>query len=281
MSQSSSFITLIVVSLLSCHSCDGVATKTYSDGLDGDGGGDVDQRKMLDNMLRGAAITLTVTFIVAISLPPSSTTLALNSDAFESSEMSQHSPKSSPELNNSCDSSTELNDSKKIDKGDVLKCDNEHPIVDCNDVKVLCTRRIQLSRSCTPRNLLQQHQRTCQTQQEYDVVPVTKACELDSISEYAGVPAVMTCDSLTSLSSDVCPSTKSSSDCLSLAPTKMTRKISSCSEPSSLTSRKISSCSEPSSLTSVRMEDWDIFASRRKACVMRSPIKSIHELFKR
>ena len=43
-----------------------------------------------------------------------------------------------------------------------------------------------------------------------------KACELHPIPEYADVPAMMTCDSLISLSSDLSISTRSSSDFLSL-----------------------------------------------------------------
>ena len=68
-------------------------------------------------MLRGASIALTVTFTAATTLPPSSTALGLDFDAFESGEIPQDSPDSSPELNDSCNSSTELNASEKVDKG--------------------------------------------------------------------------------------------------------------------------------------------------------------------
>eukprot|EP00579_Thalassiosira_antarctica_P017679 CAMPEP_0201938012 /NCGR_PEP_ID=MMETSP0903-20130614/40590_1 /ASSEMBLY_ACC=CAM_ASM_000552 /TAXON_ID=420261 /ORGANISM="Thalassiosira antarctica, Strain CCMP982" /LENGTH=56 /DNA_ID=CAMNT_0048479165 /DNA_START=1 /DNA_END=168 /DNA_ORIENTATION=- len=56
---------------------------------------------MLDNMLRGASIALTISFTMTTTLPLSSTVLALDFDTFEPTKIYQDSPNSSPELNDS------------------------------------------------------------------------------------------------------------------------------------------------------------------------------------
>ena len=77
-----------------------------SHGLDGDDDDVVDQRVMLDNMLRGASFDIVVTFTMATTLPPSSPALALDFDPSQSNKISQDSLNSCPELN----------DSDKVDK---------------------------------------------------------------------------------------------------------------------------------------------------------------------
>ena len=77
-----------------------------SDGLDGDGDDEVDQRDVLDNILHGASVAIAITFTVATTLPPSSPALALDFDPSQSNEISQDSLNSCPELN----------DSDKVDK---------------------------------------------------------------------------------------------------------------------------------------------------------------------
>ena len=58
---------------------------SMSNGFDGDGDDAVDQEEMLDNMLCGASVSLTITFTVATILPPSSPALSLDFlDPFES-----------------------------------------------------------------------------------------------------------------------------------------------------------------------------------------------------
>ena len=110
-----------------------------SDVLYGDTDSAVDQKDVLGNTIFGASVAPTVTFTVATMLPSSSFALALDFDPFKSTKISQDYHNSCQELNDSCYSSTELNYSNKVDKGDVLEGDYNYgyPMVDYNDVKVL------------------------------------------------------------------------------------------------------------------------------------------------
>ena len=169
MSQSGTFATLIIVSILSRRPCVVAATSTRrgSDGSDADGDNLMDQRKMLESMLHGAIVALTVMCAVASSMPPSSSDPVTN--AYESSgEVPEDCLNNITELDDSttCSSITEQKNSEKVDEENHIKHSDVYPIVDWNNVKTSWTRRARLSRASKARNLLQQYQPSSHTQRE-------------------------------------------------------------------------------------------------------------------
>ena len=235
LSESSSFATLMVMSVLSHHN-----SSAFTGSVD-------DESRKLDNDLYRATTVLAVAFAITSSLPPSS--LDVSQDFVECSTSrgcrSVVSIQGASEYNvpvikdtcddasvdttdcesvsdeDSCHSSAGLSECPSISDEEEEEVDDEEldqlanmlSVVESNAVTTSWTSRTRLSRKSKPRTLLQQFQETY-------VSPMKTNDSLCSIPEYAGMPAMTPCDSLLSMSSAMSFSTRNSSTNLMSAPPK-------------------------------------------------------------
>jgi len=233
MAQPSSFATLIIVSLLSCHQGAGVSDKRSDNGVDTEStstrdGSVTTEEKMLVNIFQGASIVLTAVFAVAATLPPSSLILDLDIDT-------RDSPTTIPEISTSCRSSTRHNENhvigksnalarpvnevldaattisevqgSEIDEGDIVE-ECELSVVSEEDVKSSWMKRARVSKRHTMSP------------------PQPRRLFLTPISEIDPLPTLVPCDSLMSISSDISLSSRSSCGFEGFSTLKKTRQLS-------------------------------------------------------
>lgn len=165
MTRFSSLTTFSVICLLSWQPCAGFSTQSNNHRVrsslgnvssgDGDGGA-INRRGVLEHMFCVFPIAFTAAFSMSAMAPTPA--LALDFDAFESSEISKDSGKSNPELNDdealckygapgkamgeACERAKMkprlpgvVDATGKVDRGDYLSCKYEYPVVDDKYVK--------------------------------------------------------------------------------------------------------------------------------------------------
>eukprot|EP00580_Thalassiosira_gravida_P009678 CAMPEP_0201638182 /NCGR_PEP_ID=MMETSP0493-20130528/15822_1 /ASSEMBLY_ACC=CAM_ASM_000838 /TAXON_ID=420259 /ORGANISM="Thalassiosira gravida, Strain GMp14c1" /LENGTH=263 /DNA_ID=CAMNT_0048111115 /DNA_START=1 /DNA_END=789 /DNA_ORIENTATION=+ len=230
MSKPSSFVTLIVVSLLSCRpraengrqtkGCSSNCASKHNDNIT------TEDRDAVDKILRGASVAFTIAFTMSSNIPPSSFSSLLEVMVCELNNTlsSRDSPKPNAELNEFYDCRTDINDDEQVckisstpDQDVNNQCENHlaHTmpmseaesddipaimgpmIVQGQHVKQMWMRHGRASRATRKsRSTMHLPNRMHRTPLEFEVVP-----EMKPVDSLVSVSSLSDCSSIGSLSS--------------------------------------------------------------------------------